>query len=149
MESVLYQIKGCGDIELCDIFLDKFRNELRLFYKGYLLVPAPSYYLDDERRGFNHVEQIFSSLKMSFLKCITKRDKYKQSEQSKNKRGDIGKHLVLSHIEEIKNKKILIVDDVFTTGNTVRAIIRLIKPYRPKDIKVLVISKTEGKTTKS
>ena len=39
-------------------------------------------------------------------------------------------------------KKVLIVDDVFTTGSTVNAMIDLIKPKNPKKIKILVMSKT-------
>jgi len=38
--------------------------------------------------------------------------------------------------------KILIVDDVFTTGATVQGIIKLVKTLNPKKIRVLVMSKT-------
>jgi xanthine phosphoribosyltransferase len=44
------------------------------------------------------------------------------------------------------NDKILIVDDVFTTGSTLNAAIDLIKQGQPKNIKVLVLSKTIYKT---
>ena len=39
-------------------------------------------------------------------------------------------------------KNILIVDDVFTTGSTIRAAIDLVKQAKPKNIKVLVMAKT-------
>ncbi len=142
IQSLLYQFKGCFDIELAHTFLDHYYPELRHYYHGYIMVPAPSYYLDDLKREFNHVEEIFLPLKLPILKIITKTDKYKQSDQKKSNRKDIAKHLKMSNIEMIKNKKILIVDDVFTTGSTISAMIQLIKTGKPKNIRVLVIAKT-------
>ena len=34
--------------------------------------------------------------------------------------------------ERVRGKKILLVDDLFTTGATVKAMIKLLKPYNPK-----------------
>ena len=44
-------------------------------------------------------------------------------------------------------KKVLVVDDVFTTGSSVRAVIDLIKQGKPKKIAVLVVAKNAEKTT--
>ena len=40
-----------------EVFLNLFLKELSIKYKGYIVVPVPSYIADDERRGFNPVKK--------------------------------------------------------------------------------------------
>lgn len=141
IQKHLYAIKGCYDIELAIIFLSRYIFELRNKYRGYYLVPLPSSKEDDELRGFNHVIQIFKPLNMKFINCIEKAFCFKQSEMNKEERGKIISKLKMVNINEVTNKKILIVDDVMTTGSSVKAAIELIKKGRPKKIKVLVMSR--------
>lgn len=147
IRSYLYQFKGCFDIELANVFLERYYSELSINYSGYKIVPVPSFYEDDEIRGFNHVEEIFKKLNLPILKLIRKTSHFKQAEHSGNSRIDIKEHLVLTNHDSIKGTKILLVDDVFTTGSTVRTCIKLLKELNPKSIKVLVMSKTPYKNT--
>ena len=142
IKEKLYQFKGCFDIELGKVFLEYYLMYLRIKYFGYILVPAPSYKTSDEERGFNHVVEIFSSLKMKMCRCIHKINDIKQSDLSAKERQNIGKNLIIKNGEELTNKKVLIVDDVFTTGSTIKAMINLTEKYKPKKIKILVLSKT-------
>ena len=142
LKSLLYQFKGCYDIELAPIFFDRYLFEYRLKYYDYVLVPAPSYIEDDKKREFNHVEVIYKPLKLPFEKIIVKTKQHKQSDQTREGRKEIVKVLKVINGERIRGKKVLIVDDVFTTGSTIRSIIKLIKPFKPKQIRVLVMSKT-------
>jgi len=144
IKSLLYQLKGCFDIELAPLFLYRYVSELRLLFSGFILVPAPSSKIDDEKREFNHVIEIFSPLKLQILKSIEKADQYKQSDQNKDNRANIKKHLKMSLSEKMQNKKILIVDDVFTTGCTIKAMIELIRSAKPKEIRVLTIAKVKN-----
>lgn len=142
IKGLLYQLKGCYDIELSPIFLERFKSYYRLKYNDYVLVPAPSYIEDDNLRGFNHVEEIYKILKLPVEKIIRKTKKHKQSDHTREGRKEIIKVLEIINRNRIKGKKVLIVDDVFTTGATVRAIIKLIEPFKPKSIRILVMSKT-------
>lgn len=103
----------------------------------------PSFYKDDIRREFNHVIEAFDSLKLPYLHLIEKIDEYKQSDQKYKDRTNISKHLKVSDLEKVRNKKILLVDDVVTTGSTLKAAISLIKRGKPKDIKILTIAKVK------
>lgn len=143
VQGLLYQIKGCYDIELAPIFLYKYRIELSIYFSGYTIVPIPSWKDDDNIRGFNHVEAIFEPLKLKMIKCLFKTQKYKQSDQSKNNRTGIANILKMSQIDNTNKLKILLVDDVHTTGNTLKAAIKLLKDHGVKKIRVLVIAKTK------
>lgn len=105
------------------------------------MVPAPSHKDADAERGFNHVVEIFRTLKLEMNRCIHKTERVKQADLSSEERQKISKVLVIDNID-FSGKKVLIVDDVFTTGSTVKTMISLIRSKNPKDIKVLVMSKT-------
>ena len=145
VQSLLYQFKGCFDYELLNVFFERFSRELSLRYRGYVMVPVPSYKQDDEIREFNHVEEMFKILNLPIRKMIVKTKKVKQATSTSNKRKEIGKHLVLVDNSDLSKYKILLVDDVYTTGSTMKACIRLIEKLHPKKIEVLVMSKTEIK----
>ena len=68
---------------------------------------------------------------------------HKQSNLSYLERQNVGNVLSIDNAEIIKNKNVLIVDDICTTGATLKALIELIKPFNPKQIKVLVIAKRD------
>lgn len=141
IQELLYQFKGCKDYELKSVFLDYYKGYINQRFKGYIMVPAPSFIKNDEERGFNHVEEIFGILKLEMRKCVHKIKQVKQADLTSEERQKISEVLTIDDVD-FKHKKVLIVDDVFTTGSTVKAMINLIKQKRPKLIEVLVMSKT-------
>ena len=142
IKSLLYQFKGCFDIEIFDVFLSRYARELRFIYDGFVIVPVPSYKEDDETREFNHVVEMFKILKLKMVNVLIKNKKVKQADLSFKQRKQIVKFLELNNGEVLKNKKVLLVDDVYTTGSTMKACIELVEKLHPKKIRVLVMSKT-------
>lgn len=142
LKQLIYQFKGCFDIELKDVFLERYSREIALIYKGFVVIPAPSYEEENKAREFNHVIEVFSRLNLPMNCCVKKVSPFKQAEHKSKDRSEISKHLEIFNGESLTNKKVLLVDDVYTTGSTIRAMINLIKPFKPKKIKILVISKT-------
>ena len=120
-------------------------RELRLRYLGYVIVPVPSFKQEDEIREFNHVVEMFKPFKLPIRNLLIKTKKVKQATSSTEQRKQINKHIVLSEETDLSQYKILLVDDVYTTGSTMKACIRLIEKLHPKKIEVLVMSKTENK----
>ena len=141
VQELLYQFKGCKDYELRTVFLEYYFTYLNLKFKGYEIIPAPSSKKSDEERGFNHVEEIFKILNLKMNKCIHKTKQRKQADLTTKEREKIGKYLVIDDVD-LKNKKVLLVDDVYTTGSTIKAMIKLVKEKGAKKVKVLLMSKT-------
>ena len=146
IRSALFQFKGCFDYELKDVFLERLLPVFRWKYRGYLIVPAPSYCDHDLIRGFNHVEEMFSPLGLPIVKAIRKTKDVKQADLDAEGRSHIGSYLTWGEKTNINGKKVLFVDDVFTTGSTARACLALIKSHKPKKIKALFLSKVKPKT---
>ena len=145
IRTYLYQFKGCFDYELYPVFLYRFVFYLRFLYKDYVIVPAPSYIEDDEIREFNHVEEIFSLLNLKIVKAFIKTEHHKQTEATMKTRHEIRNYMKVNEGIDITGKKILLVDDVFTTGSTMKTMIRLVRKLKPAKIKILVLSKTNIK----
>ncbi len=144
MKEKIYALKGCGDIELARSFLSYFKNELIFKYQGYIIIPSPSVDIDDEKRGFNHVIEIFKVLNLPFLSLLKKKVNYKQSDLNKEEREKVINKLEIVNGEKIHNKKILFVDDISTTGSTLKACLTLIKKYHPKRLHFLILAKVEN-----
>ena len=148
IKDLLFTFKGCYDIELKDVFFDRFIWYLKLKYKGYVIVPLPSYYLDDERRGFNHVKEIYSRLGLKIENVLKKVKNVKQASLNREERSKAYENFKIEQPELLQNQKVLIVDDVYTTGSSVKAAIELVKQGNPKKISVLVVSKNKDTSRK-
>ena len=145
IRKLIYQYKGCYDYELHKVFLDRYAKEIKLRYFDYVVIPIPSYKNEDEEREFNHVVETFKSLGINMLNIIEKTEKHKQAVSTFNQRKEVYKYLELNSHPDLSKKKVLIVDDVYTTGSTMKAAIHLVEKLNPKKIDVLVVAKTRGK----
>ena len=84
---------------------------------------------------------MFKFLKLEVKKIIHKTKEIKQADLTTKEREKIGKILTIDDID-LSKKKILLVDDVFTTGSTIKSMIKLVKEKGAKKVKVLLLSKT-------
>jgi len=50
--------------------------------------------------------------------------------------------LVIKKPVDLSKSRVLIVDDIYTTGSTMKAAINLVEKLNPKEIRVLVLAKT-------
>lgn len=140
-KSLLYQYKGCYDYALKDVFLDRFVNELRMKYSSYLVLFPPSNKEDDQIRGFNHIEEIASTLKLEYKKVFYKKRTFKQSDRPLHLREKIKDDIDIYPNINLKGRKILLIDDVVTSQNTIKTCILLLKKHQVKLIRVLILAK--------
>ncbi len=143
LKDMIYQFKGCFDIELADVFLVNQKKYFQMKFKDYYLVPAPSFNDKNIERGFNHVEEIFKGIGKGYLKPIKKIDNVKQADLNYFERQKIGEHLMWNEDVDVKGKNILFVDDLITTGATAKACCSLIKSHGAKRVKILSVCRTK------
>jgi len=124
------------------VFLARYTTFLKFLYHNYIVVPVPSSKIDDQKRGFNHVVEMFKPLGLTMVSALEKTKNEKQSSKTKRNRLNIDNVLVGKNLEKLKGKNVLIVDDIYTTGATMYKAISIIKKAFPKQIKVLVMAKT-------
>ena len=137
-KELLFRYKGKGDYCLKDVFLCRGLSAIKKKYKGYSVVLAPSNETLENKRGFCHLEEIFKLLDLPLIKCFRKECDWKQSD--KDLRDRINIQNVIKIDKRMLNgvKKVLIVDDVMTSGSTIKAMISQMPANINK--KVIVLS---------
>jgi len=145
-------LRGLG--EILALYMSKKLQKHFLFKKKdkIIIVPLPLFFFKKLKRGFNQTEilskYIASRLGLKNKKIIFKVKNTKpQVFLSKEERKiNVKNAFVLNpKIEpsEIKDKIIILIDDVYTTGSTLNSAAREIKRLRPSEIWGLVFAKEE------
>ena len=135
--KVLLQYKDCYDEALADVFLYEYKWLFKMKYFGYSIVIMPSHKDIENIRGFNHLKLIFENMGMDVVDCLYKKSNIRQMNQNFIDRKEIINCMGLKNCK-IGNK-ILLVDDVCTTGYTLKAALNLLDNGRRK-IKIFTIS---------
>ena len=134
--QLLYQYKGLGDIALKSVFLLPFVHDLKIHHR--LVVVLPSSNQDNQKRGFAPNETIMKEAGFQIFNGLYKTSNYKQTKQKD--RSQIKKVLKMKNGHLLKNKRVIIFDDVITSGHTLQAALSLVEQYDPRSIEILILS---------
>ncbi len=139
-KGLLYQYKGMYDYALKDVFLCLYENELKKKYKDYVVAVAPSSKEDNQKRGFSPMETLSNSIFDNTFTGLYKVNNFKQSDYTFEKRKMVEKNLSIKDKEKLKGKNVLIIDDVLTSGETLKTCLMLVLSAQPKHVELLVLS---------
>ena len=137
-KDILLQYKECYDEALKDIFLYKIIDYLKLKYADYEILYVPSSKTKIEERGFNHLKNIFEQLGLNEVKGLKMIEDISQFGKNYIERCAMLKNYVY---EGQKLNKVLIVDDVFTSGSSLKGVYDVIKK-NCRQCKAIVLAKT-------
>lgn len=130
-------------------FLIKDKNICDFLKNFDLVIPVPMYKDKKARRGYNQTElfakNLAEKLELEYMEnSLIKFQENKtqsllpQNERAKNVR-DVFK---IENSFKIKDKKIILIDDIYTTGATINACSKLLKKAGVSKITALVIAKS-------
>ena len=147
IRELLIKYKFYDNSYLADTFVKLMLKNKKLcrFLKNYdIIIPVPLHKKRQLQRGYNQVELIAKKMGKIDIesRALVKIKNIKpQSQKSVNERiMDVKGIYNVKNYEKIKNKKILLFDDIYTTGSTVGECIKVLSNYS-KEIGVLIIAK--------
>ena len=136
-----------ASIPLAQILYKYFKNIPQK--NDYIIIYPPSYFLKSAQRGYNHMYLIakeFSKLtNFKINKKLIKKIKYtKPQYKAKNRHKNIKNSFKVNEkeIKNIKNKTVLLIDDITTSGATLEEIVSILKEKNIDNIICLTITKT-------
>ena len=139
VRHLLLRYKENYDRLLSSIFLYEFRLLAYFFYAGYHVVCVPSNEGSTLLRGFNTVDNIACHLNIPIIDgVLINLAKEKQGLKSLELRLLVGNDLKVSNLDLIKGKKIILLDDILTTGSTMKACFDLLSPHCDKIVGLCV-----------
>ena len=117
-------------------------------YKEYIITYIPLSKKSKKNRGFNQCEyiakKISRDLSIEVLDILTKQKETKEQKTLKRdeRYENIKNAFTIEKGLDIKNYKIILIDDVTTTGATLQEAYKLLKKFEVKDIKLLTLAKS-------
>lgn len=133
MKDFFSRYKFDGDFLLRKVFASFLSEELKK-YKDYQFVVIP---LSPERlldRGFNQVEGLVEAAGFKYLDLLEKREERASSSKSRSERLTTELPFFIKSGVSIP-KKILLIDDIYTTGTTINRVKKLLEEAGAEDVK--------------
>ncbi len=139
LREALIQFKEYNDEALYPLFLYPHMEWLGKKYRGYHLLPLPSSDKAFQRRGFKPVNLIFSMLQLPVIEGFYKKSDVDQKSRTFAQRQQIRQQIALRKGVDLQGKKILLVDDIVTSGATMQTGYQLIRD-QAVEVRALTLS---------
>ncbi|EKN71364.1 phosphoribosyltransferase [Neobacillus bataviensis LMG 21833] len=140
LKEVIATYKFRGDYVLAKVFAPFFKEELTKMCPE-LLVPIP---LSDERlyeRGFNQATALIHVSGYTTADILSRIHSEKQSKKSRSERIHLPQVFNLAQDTNIQGKRVVLIDDIYTTGSTLRHAAKLLKLAGAASIQSLTLAR--------
>ncbi|WP_346015005.1 ComF family protein [Metabacillus halosaccharovorans] len=142
MKDILSTFKFRGDAALAAVFLKDFKTSYKANFKTTKFdatIPIP---LSPERlyeRGFNQAKLLADFLPLPQLEVLERTHHEKQSKKSRQERLTSSNVFSITDRSIIEGKNILLIDDIYTTGTTLRHAAKRLKDFGAASISSLTL----------
>ncbi|TCK05260.1 ComF family protein [Phorcysia thermohydrogeniphila] len=107
-----------------------------------VVIPVPLHKDSLKERGFNQCEEILKGARVAFSPLLEKIYKTPQQSSLNEKEREKNVKGVFSLTGNVKGKRVLIFDDIFTTGSTVNEIVKVLKENGASNVFVYTVAYT-------
>lgn len=151
IRKLLLKYKFSDGAYLCNFFAnimikDEKVNEILKKYD--IIIPVPMDKIKKSKRGYNQTELITKILSKNNIICENaeclikvKHTKTQSTLKGEERIRNVKNAFKLNDVNCVKNKKIILFDDICTTGSTANEISKILKDAGAEKILVLVIAK--------
>lgn len=126
MKEILHQFKFQKDIRVAVFFAQALIKKLKL-YDYDIIMPIPMHPLMEKKRTFAHMDVILREANIPFEQYLVKNTTEQQSKKTKREREKVSQLFTLTTKISNTKQRILIVDDLVTTGSTLKSAIALLR----------------------
>lgn len=138
MKDLLKQYKFLQDIRIAQFFARALKKKLK--QQSYdIILPIPMHPLMKKKRTFCHMEAIFKEAGIPFTQILEKTTVQQQSKKSKRKRENVAPLFSIMNEIDLAGKTVLIVDDLWTTGTTLKHAEKALMSLNAKKVKKIVL----------
>jgi competence protein ComFC len=137
LKELIAKYKYRGDYVLAKIFASEIEKKIKEMKPNYI-IPIP---LSEERmyeRGFNQAEALILEAGLQSTNILTRIHSEKQSKKSRTERIHLPQ---VFHTTAQVTGKIIIIDDIYTTGSTLRHAARVLKNIGADEIFSITIAR--------
>ena len=139
-KEFMERYKFIGDCAVALLIKEDLKRALKKYLKqGYTICPLPTSKQSLEKREFESVEYLLELSKIPYKQLFQHIGKgKKQSEKTREERMKLQQPFVLKEEIPLPNK-ILLFDDIYTTGKTIRLAAKLLQEKGIEDIKLFTV----------
>lgn len=138
IQTLLYRYKEDKDIVMAPSFFYHSKRKLKK-HKDWVFMMMPSSKEKTKERGFHPLYEMIKPYTKSISWGLYKQSDIKQSTQTKSTRQQIKLGINEIELMKLKGQKIILIDDVITTGHTLSSAYDLLKDHASQ-IKAIVFA---------
>ncbi|MDM5190760.1 ComF family protein [Bacillus sp. DX4.1] len=141
MKEVLARFKFRGDAVLVQVFAAAFVTSFQRYFSDcHHVIPIPLSVEREYERGFNQAELLAACLPITILQTsLSRKDMEKQSKKTRIERLSQSNPFYFQKEETFAGQHILLIDDVYTTGITIRQVARCLYEAKAKTVSSLTL----------
>lgn len=138
MKEILHKFKFQQDIRVANFFAEALIKKLKT-YEYDVIMPIPMHPVMEEKRTFAHMDEILKAANIPFEQYLVKLTEKQQSKKTKLEREKISQLFGLTTKIKDTKQRILIVDDLITTGSTLKYATEILNKAGSLKIDTLVL----------
>jgi len=136
MRDYLHQFKFLQDVALASVFANGIRSHLP---KDAVIVPIPMHREQRITRTFGHIDELLSSAHIPYIHLLEKTGTEVMGEKTKVERLTMKPLFKLIAPLSIEQKTVILVDDIYTTGTTLRHAASVLKEAGAKRVEAVTL----------